>query len=138
FHLTAMESQIQSGKAIQIDSILTLKEILKDLLNETNNLAFDIMPRTLMKEGILESLQSYFGKLKKENGANIEFDPSLVKCFPIEKSAEIQVYRTITNVFDLALKRAPLLKAKVELFSTPLIGFYLKIEQDQITDEQKR
>lgn len=137
FHLTAMESQIQSGKTIQKDSILTLKEILKDLLNETNNLAFDIMPRTLMKEGILESLQSYFGKLKKENGANIEFNPSLVKCFPIEKSAEIQVYRTIVNIFDLALKRDSRLKAKVKLFSTPLIGFYLRIEQDYILDEQK-
>lgn len=135
FHLTAMESQLKNGKAIQADSIMALKDILKELMDDTNDLAFDIMPRSLMKEGIREVLHSFFNRLMTEYNAEIEFNDDDLKCFPIVKSAEIQIYRAIVSIYLKALERNNKLNSIFQLLNDPQIGFRLRIDQNKIENE---
>jgi signal transduction histidine kinase len=127
-----MESQVKNGNVIQEESILALKDILKELMAETNDLAFDIMPHSLMKKGVRDALHSLFSRIESDFDAKIDFDDEELKSFPIVKSAEIQFYRTIVSIYEKALERSKKLRSTFQLLSEPKVGLQLIIEQNDI------
>lgn len=135
FHLIAMESQLKNGKAIHEDSILALKEILQEMMEETNDLAFDIMPQSLMKEGIQEALHSFFNRIESEFEAKIEFNGSDLAFFPIVKSAEIQLYRSITTLYLSAIKRSEKINSSFVFITSPQVGIQLSIDQSDLSKD---
>ncbi|MBL4905286.1 MAG: hypothetical protein JKZ00_04600 [Flavobacteriaceae bacterium] len=99
FQIHALESKIKGGidDPLKI-SLLSIKKYLTQSLENTTKLAKELMPRSMMKYGLVPSIDQYIYEIKTSD-LNIDFKAD-VKNKEINKGIEITVYRVVVAIIE--------------------------------------
>jgi len=107
FQIQAIESRLeQSNDDVLKASISTIKEYIYKSLENTKNLAKELMPRLMMKFGLIPSIEQYIKNIVTLE-PYIEFITN-IENLEIDKEIEITIYRSIVAIIKRA--KAPTIK----------------------------
>lgn len=120
-----VEMKIQDIDDVDLkNSVDFIKNYINESIENTRDLATNLMPRTMMKYGIEPSLRSFISKLQLHNSRIIEFKCSIKS--KIDKNIEITLYRAVVEVLEKAYNTSPF-KIVVDLCSTPIFKTEINI-----------
>ncbi|MFT5386014.1 MAG: signal transduction histidine kinase, partial [Saprospiraceae bacterium] len=100
FHIRAVESKFKESDDESLKSSLSLiKEYIYQSLENARKLSKDLMPRSMMKYGLIASLEQHIDNLKTTSDLNIVFNSNKNE-LKIDKDIEITIYRSIVAIFE--------------------------------------
>ncbi len=115
FHIHAVESKLKNTDDDALKKSLSLiKGYIFQSLENTKNLAKDLMPRLMMKYGLIASIDQHIDNLKITSDLNIEFNAD-VKNMEIDKEIEITLYRSIVAIIEKIKASTTLKNISIEI-----------------------
>lgn len=114
-------------------SVAFIKNYIQESIENTRELASDIMPRTMMRFGLEPSLKAYVSKLQQKRPRYIELSCNLNK--DLEKEAEITLYRTLVAIINkVSLSESP--NMKINLFDEGGFTALVEVQCDKSSSDK--
>jgi len=129
-----LKGYIPPGATSTIDFI---SEQLKEAIDETKNLAIELMPRSMMQDGIVSSLTNYLARIQMKYNVACSFESKFQTIETTSKNTEITLYRVIVSIIEktilskviesihLRINNEPYLTVSMEIQCIPLLGHNL-------------
>jgi PAS domain S-box-containing protein len=92
---------------------------LKNAIEESRNIAHNLMPKAIEDFGLVLSLQSLFNQIEKTSGLKIEFYQNLGDETRLDKQIELNLYRISQEALNNVLKHAAATEVFVQLIRHP-------------------
>lgn len=135
FQMQLIESKVKGKGDDELDTAIdTIKKYINESINNTRQLATDLMPRAMMNYGLQDSMEDFIMKSSDKLGFSIDFVAD-TNAKDIEKELEITLYRAFTGLLEylggdddvsnvlLKIDTVPELKASADIKRTGLNGF---------------
>lgn len=126
-----LKGHISPGTVSNFDFI---SEQLKEAIDETKNLAVELMPRSMMHDGIISSLSNYLARIQSKYRVECELESNFRSIQSTSKNLEITLYRVTVSIIEKAILSKviesihvnivsePHIKVQIIIQSTPLLG----------------
>lgn len=128
-----LSAQMLEGKlngTVSPDVISTLEFIsdqLKASIDETKNMAIELMPRSMMNDGIVSSLNNYLARIETKYHVNCSFINNFTRNSRGSKNIEITIYRVIVSIIEKAIVSKVINSIVVMLYDSPTIHSIIRI-----------
>lgn len=128
-----LSTQMLEGKlngTVSPDVISTLEFIsdqLKASIDETKNMAIELMPRSMMNDGIVSSLNNYLARIETKYHVNCSFINNFTRNSRGSKNIEITIYRVIVSIIEKAIVSKVINSIVVTLYDSPTIHSIIRI-----------
>ncbi len=106
-------------------------EILSDIYEELRNIAFNLMPRTLVKQGLFLALDELAKRINQSGQLSVEFNVGDIK-HRLNDIAEIALYRIIQEFISNIIKYARAKHVFIQFTTDNKTELTLTIEDDGI------
>lgn len=125
------------NSSLKNDELQSSLQFLDETISDLRQISHDLMPETLLKYGLIKSLEDYFLEIRKNNPKQkIKFE-TYGNNFNLHQEKELAVYRIILELVANALKHAQANEIFVQLIvDEPTIN--LSIEDDGIGFDVKQ
>ncbi len=99
-HISALGLNLQGLKSNQSDKLFDHSQsLLSDIHQEIRNIAFNLMPPILAKEGLVPALKHLLKRIEKSGEIQTSFDAYDMN-FRFSKDAEVSVYRVVQELLS--------------------------------------
>lgn len=107
---------------------------LQNATNQTKSMAIDLMPRTMMDDGIEASLNNYLNRFKTKYNVECSFDSHFFNKNLHSKSIEITLYRFIVNIIEKAVQSKVIERIKINLTDQPNLQLVIVINSTPLLE----
>ena len=123
-----MEAKLPKDIAQTIQSTLDfISEQLKVAIDETKDMAIDLMPRSMMNDGLVASLHNYFARIETKYQINCDFKAEFSSFSMNAKNIEITIYRVVVSLVEKAILSKVIHSIEIELLDLPSIHATIRI-----------
>jgi signal transduction histidine kinase len=92
---------------------------LKNAIEESRNIAHNLMPKAIEDFGLVLSLHSLFNQIEKTSGLKIDFFQNMGDEMRLDKQIELNLYRITQEALNNVLKHAGATEVFVQLILHP-------------------
>jgi PAS domain S-box-containing protein len=118
-NLNAVKTQIAQLEIKNIEKFETGLSFLKTAIEESRNIAHNLMPKAIEDFGIILSLKSLFNQIEKSTGLKIDFYENLNSHFRFDMNVELNLYRITQEALNNVIKHAGATEVFVQLMLHP-------------------
>lgn len=119
-----LKGHISPGTISNFDFIT---EQLKEAIDETKNMALELMPRSMMSDGIVSSLNNYLGRIQEKYHVKCTFMHQYTSKSKVSKNIEITIYRVLVSIIEKAIVSKVINEIELTLHDTPSIHSVIRI-----------
>src|SRR5574343_651788 len=105
-----------------------ISEQLKEAIDETKNMALELMPRSMMSDGIVSSINNYLGRIETKYNIKCTFTNQYSSKSKVSKNIEITIYRVIVSIIEKAVVSKVINTVELSLFDSPSIHCVIRIQ----------
>jgi len=125
FHIQFIESITKELQNEDLkESISLIKKYINQSIESTRSLAMDLMPRSMMKGGLIPSITNYINE--KCTDVDIEFRHNL-KVNKTKKGVEITIYRSIVYMLEKVVSSPELKNVILQLDDSPTVQVRIEV-----------
>lgn len=103
-----------------------MEQVLKSI-EASRNMAMELMPRSMMTEGLVPSVQSFLTLINSKYSIEIDLKSTFIDNSRPSKSIEITIYRAIVSIINKAIQTKLIQKIVVVISQEPTIECKIKI-----------
>jgi PAS domain S-box-containing protein len=123
-----LEARLNGNVAPEIISTLDLiSDQLKTAIDETKNMAIELMPRSMMNDGIVSSLNNYLARIESKYNVNCVYVNNFTRKTHGTKNVEITIYRVIVSIIEKAILSKVINSIELILNDSPNIHSIIRI-----------
>jgi PAS domain S-box-containing protein len=118
-NLNAVRAQIAQLDTRTFEKFETGLSFLKTAIEESRNIAHNLMPKAIEDFGIILSLKSLFNQIEKSTGLTIDFYENLNSHLRFDMNVELNLYRITQEALNNVIKHAGATEVFVQLMLHP-------------------
>jgi signal transduction histidine kinase len=117
--LSAMEGQLTTGgHSSQNETMNDVLSLMDEAMNEMKNIAYNIMPATLSRLGLIAALQNLFNRISSRSLLKINFSTFGFDERP-DQLFEVSIYRIVLESINNVVRHADARNVTVQLIRYP-------------------
>lgn len=109
------------------ESINFIMEQVIQSIETSRNMAIELMPRSMMTEGLVPSIENYLSILRMKYSIEINLQSTFIENSRPSKSIEITIYRTIVSLLNKAIQCKLIHKINIAISQEPTIKCKIKV-----------
>lgn len=118
-NLNAVMDESENMPAKSREKYLNGIRFLKSAIEESRNIAHNLMPKAIVDYGIVLSLNSLFGQIEKTTGIQIKFYENIGEDMRLDMQTELNLYRITQEALNNVIKHAGASEVFVQLMLHP-------------------
>lgn len=127
-HAQMIHAKIESLDDSKLnESINFIIEQVLQSIETSRNMAIELMPRSMMTEGLVPTIENYLSILRLKYSIEIDLQSTFIENSRPSKSIEITIYRTIVSLLNKAIQCKLIHKIIVDISQNPTIKCKLKV-----------
>lgn len=126
-----LESIPHLSEAKQMEQISKVKRILENTHADIRNIAHNLLPTVLEKEGLIQAIEHFVSEINETNLVNITVEDKSSKPLEYPKQLQLMLFRIIQELVNNIIKHSQAQNAKI-IFNNSPDGLQIEISDDGI------